>query len=176
MEKQPPTSAILYRRAGCTGGQAACGTVLTMTRALIYVKRLLQRRQRLLPPATCRRRPKPHFAGVDHADVDAALGQGAEHAPGHAGVRPHADAEHEQLGDVGVGRRPGVWDRSLRRPRPGQLPGRRRRSARGTLNDSSARPGAVEVLHDHVHDDAAAGHRLEDPRAIARPVRQVRRW
>jgi hypothetical protein len=32
---------------------------------------------------------------------------------------------------------------------------------------------AGQVLDDHVHDDAAGGHRLEDPRAVTRLVRQA---
>ena len=64
---------------------------------------LAQTRQRFLAVAPVDHDADAHLARVDHADVDAALGQGAEHAPGHAGVRPHADAQHEQLGDVGVG-------------------------------------------------------------------------
>src|SRR5262245_32592884 len=105
-----------------------------------------------------------HLADVDHADVDAALGQGAEHTPGDAGVGPHADAEDDQAGDVTVGLSPGggvnLGQYPLRQSQGGLEV--RQRDGEGELG-----PTADEVLDDHIDDDAAGGDGLEDPRAVA---------
>src|SRR5690606_35649527 len=42
------------------------------------------------------------FGGRDHLDVDAFLGQRAEHLAGDADVRAHADADHRYLGGLVV--------------------------------------------------------------------------
>ncbi len=51
----------------------------------------------------------PDLAGVDQGDVDAALGQGAEHPGGDAGVGAHAHAQDRELGELRL-------DRDLARP------------------------------------------------------------
>src|SRR6266852_5040620 len=55
-----------------------------------HVKRLFQTGQRFFAPLPIDHHAHANLAGVNHADVDPALRQGAEHAPGHAGVGPHA--------------------------------------------------------------------------------------
>ena len=42
------------------------------------------------------------LGGGDHLDVDPLLREHLEHARGDAGVRPHADADDGDLGDVEV--------------------------------------------------------------------------
>ncbi len=64
------------------------------------MERLAQRRQRLFATLPIHDHRDPHLARVNHADVDAALRQRAEHAAGDAGMRPHADSQHDQPGDV----------------------------------------------------------------------------
>ena len=44
----------------------------------------------------------PDLAGIDQVDVDAALGEGGEHAGGDAGVGAHADADDRELGEGGL--------------------------------------------------------------------------
>ena len=68
--------------------------------------------------------------------------QRAEHRPGHAGVRPHADAQHEQHRDVARRRPPGSRRRSRGTTSCVRFSARVR-SACGTVNDSSALPGPV---------------------------------
>ena len=54
-----------------------------------------------------------------------------------------------------------------------QLQGARPGRCRGTLKDSSDRPGPARFCTIMSTTMPAAGHRLEDPRAVARPIGQV---
>ena len=122
------------------GGGRERGDASETVLALPHPERRLQAAQSFLATPAVHHDADAHLARVDHADVDAALGQGAEHPPGDAGVRPHADAEDVQLGDVGLGRHPAVGSMLSHHflgascPRPGR--------ACGTVNDSSARSGS----------------------------------
>ncbi len=146
------------RSPDSTAGLRRAARLPTLLSLSCQVECLAQAGQRLLPVRVIHDDAEPDLAGVDHADVDAALRQRSEHPPGHAGVRPHADAEDEEIGDVAIGNDLGRWlDRScnlfasLQRPlQVGQ------RHAEGQLG--SARR---QVLHDHVDDDAARRHGLE---------------
>src|ERR1043165_3544700 len=67
------------------------------------VERSLECFQRFLAPAAIDDDADAHLAGIDHGDIDTALGQGAEHPASNAGVGAHADAGDNQPGDGRVG-------------------------------------------------------------------------
>ena len=72
-------------------------------------KRLLQAFERLPAVSAVDDHVHPHFAGVDHVDVDAGGRQAFERADGDARVAAHANARYRQLGDVrAAGDRPAV--------------------------------------------------------------------
>ena len=68
----------------------------------MYIERCLEAGQGFLAPIAVDHHADADLAGVNHADVDVALGQSPEHPPGHPGMRSHADAQHKQLGNVRI--------------------------------------------------------------------------
>ena len=113
-----------------------------------------------------------HLAGVDHADVDAAAGQRAEHA---CGPRRCASACRRRARTARRCRRrrpPGMPGR-CRGPRPASASAPASGRPAGTLNDSSARPGPVRFCTIMSTTMPPAATAWKTARAVARPVRQV---
>ena len=104
----------------------------------------MKRGERTLPVPTIDHDADTHFARIDHADVDVALGQRAEHLAGDAGVRPHADAPDEQHADVALGR-----------------DSRRRIDCRGRGLSQAGRAIEIPFIHVWTVRDGRAVHFLE---------------
>ena len=107
------------------------------------------------------------LAGGDHLDVDALLGQGAEHPLGHAGLRGHAQADDRNLGHLvvavvafGAQFLDGLFDR----------PERVRQLVAGHREGDVGPAVGGHVLRDHVHGDVLGRDLGEDRDRRARPV------
>ncbi len=60
--------------------------------ALGHFERFAQAGERFFTAGAIDDHVDANLAGVDHTDIDAAFGQGAEHGPRHAGMRSHSHA------------------------------------------------------------------------------------
>ena len=69
------------------------------SRHLIQLKRLVQHAHSKFQVLLVDHHRDLDLRGGDHLDVDALLGQRAEHLAGDADVGAHADADHRDLGD-----------------------------------------------------------------------------
>ena len=108
---EPPVGVLVGRPRRSSRPKASCSArTASSTRSLAMTQRDLDRR------------------GRDHVEVDAPVGERAEHERRHAGVRAHAGADQAELGHRVVGRR-SPWrcssrDDARRAPR-GRPAGRR---------------------------------------------------
>ena len=107
------------------------------------------------------------LAGGDHQDVDARVGQGAEHLPGDAGLPGHAQPDDRNLGHVVV-----VAD-AFGLELGGSRLGRLERGPQIVLEHGERNVGdpvGADVLHDHVHRDRLGRDLGKNRQARARPV------
>src|SRR6266446_6996123 len=69
---------------------------------LLEMERLFQAGQCFFAAWTIDHDAQAYLTRVDHADIDAAFRQSAEHTSGHPRVRAHADPKHDHPGEVAV--------------------------------------------------------------------------
>ena len=148
-------------------GRAISPPALPSAGRHVELEGLVNRAQGLLGVLAGHEHRNLDLAGGDHLDIDALVGQGAEHRAGHARLRGHAQPDHGNLRHilvVGVALGAEFLDGLVDGPqRAGQI----------VAEDGEGEIGAPVgrlVLHDHVQGDVLGRHFGEDAQRGAGPV------